>query len=50
MKDNQNKPIKVNDKFKRSEIEDISIEDVNYINKRLGFYPDTKSKREELKQ
>jgi hypothetical protein len=49
VKDNKGKPIKINDKFVRSSIDDITKTDVDYILKRCYKYPDTAGKMNEFK-
>ena len=48
-KDNESKGIKVGKKFVRSQTEDITKDDVDYIISRLKHYPDTKEKMREFK-
>lgn len=49
VKDNTDKPIRLNDKFVRNSIDDITRADVEYIMKRCNKYPDTKEKMFEFK-
>lgn len=48
--DDKGTPIKVGEKFARSKEEDITAEDVKYILKRCGFYPDTAGKLKKFRE
>ncbi|MGN0806704.1 MAG: hypothetical protein ACI4MC_06655, partial [Candidatus Coproplasma sp.] len=49
VKDNSGDGIKIGKKFIRSQIDDITNEDVEFIKKRISHYPDTKAKMQEFK-